>query len=288
MASLNEIKKRIKSVQSTSKITNAMKLVATSKLKKQKNFFSNLEFYCSSFYDIFSFIAKNSVGCDFFEQKRNNAEKNICIIFFSNMGLCGNYNFNLIKFLQTRIEEDDEICIIGKKGNSYLKNKNIKNKVILNKEIDDKDFDYDFCKNFSYEFWKIFESDLTFKTIKVFYTKFINSISFEPQVLQLFPLDEKIKNRVLQRPKNLGIFEIESDNTTLLSSIFNDYLATCIYASGLESKVCENASRRNAMDSAAKNADELYKKYELEFNSKRQSNITQEISEVVSGSNMGD
>lgn len=108
MASLNEIRKRIKTVESTSKITNAMKLVASAKLKKQKELFLNQTAYYEKFYDIFSYV-KSNVNSDFFSIKKNEKGKTLWLTFFSSMGLCGSFNVNIAKELKKFVKPNDDI-----------------------------------------------------------------------------------------------------------------------------------------------------------------------------------
>lgn len=283
MSSLNEIRKRIRTVESTSKITNAMKLVATAKLKKQKAMFESQEVYYRNFYEVFAYI-KNHSEDKSFSVKKPNANKTIWIVFYSNMGLCGSYNLNITKELEAHIKPEDELYIIGRKGKALLKSKNISNKILLNLELDDKDVQYDLFYVLSENILKQYKNDKSVGSFKILYTKFVNSLSFVAQTFSLLPLDEKIKSKKLDKPYSGGVYYFEPNHENFLASIMVDYIATCLYGAILESKVCENASRRNAMDSATKNADELIKNYKLEFNRKRQSDITQEIAEVVSGS----
>lgn len=285
MPSLSEIKKRIKVVESTSKITNAMKLVASAKLKKQKDLFMHAKEFYSNFYDIFFHIKANVEFSEKYFAKDASANKTIWIVFTSSMGLCGSYNVNLMKFLREKIENDkDEIILIGKKGASLLKNKNINNKVRLALEIEDKDITYDLCYILCKKIWEDFQDEKDIASIKIIYTKFINSLSFEPSIFSLIPIDERTVERI-SKPENGGIFVFTVKTDELFQSIISNYLSACVYGAMIESKVCENASRRNAMDSATENANDLIVSYKLEFNRIRQSDITQEITEIVSGSN---
>lgn len=287
MSSLNEIKKRIKTVESTSKITNAMQLVASAKLKKEKTLFEGQNTYSKNFYNVFSYISKRT-DTKKYSTKRQQANKNIWIIFFSSMGLCGSFNMNLVKEIEKVIGKDDELYIIGRRGKGLLKSKNINNDIGLNLELDDKDINYDLCYVLAENILKKYLSDNKIKNINMIYTKFVNSLSFVPEQFNLLPLDEKLKTDRLDKPHAGGEYNIEPNDENIIDTVITDYLATCLYGGILESKVCENASRRNAMDSATKNANELIKSYKLEFNRKRQTDITQEITEIVSGSNLGE
>lgn len=287
MASLNEIKKRIKIVESTAKITKAMKLVATAKLKKQKIAFQNQGNFYSTFYDVFSYLI-NKLEEKNLVEKRDHATKNIWIVIFSNMGLCGSFNLNIVKELQTLIQKDDEIVLIGKKGKSLIRSKGIENKIIFAIEIEDKEISYDLCYLIASNIANNFINQQDIKSIKLLYTKFINSLSFMPRIYNLLPLDKKEITPRIKDNENDTVFSIEPNADEVTDVVLGQFVSTCLYGGILESKVCENASRRNAMDAATKNADELIKNYKLEFNRKRQSDITQEITEIVSGSNVGE
>lgn len=280
MASLNEIKKRIKIIESTSKITNAMKLVATAKLKKQREIFENQKVYYQNFYKSFH-IVKNQLDKHFFVDNENKEAKKVWILIFSNMGLCGSFNLNVFKKIESEINEKDEIIVIGKKGKNILKSKNINNKILWKIEIDDKDIDYDLFYVLARNLISIYKKDDLVSGINLVYTKFINSLSFKPEILKIVPLS-------YEGQKNDEFFSVEPCPEEIMEQLIIDYLATCIFGGIIESKVCENASRRNAMETATKNAEELKRNYKLEFNRKRQANITQEITEVISGTNIGE
>lgn len=288
MASLSEIRKKIKIVTSTSKITNAMKLVASAKLKKNKNIFKNMEAYYQEFIATFLEVKKRA-DVNFLIKKREHANKTLWICFFSSVGLCGGFNLNLVKKLKELIETNDEIYIIGKKGLSLVKSKEILNEVVLDIEIDDRDINHDLFQIFGNNLLDAYFDNTNIKGINILYTKFINSLSFIPTVFSLLPFDpiiNKIEPKPMEGFKKYNLST--SEPTELLKAMLTNYFSICLYGSILESKVCENSSRRNAMDSATKNADEILNNYHLEFNRRRQDKITQEITEIVSGANIGD
>lgn len=283
MASLNEIKKRIKVIESTSKITNAMKLVATSKLKKQKDSFAKTNDFYKSFYKIFS-IAYHDSQLKLILNK-NTSNNTLWIVFTSSMGLCGGYNLNIVKELKNNIKENDVIILFGRKGSSIIKNKQINNEIILQVDIDDKNLNFDICDLLCQKVVEDYYAD-KYQNIKIIYMKFINSITFEPTIFSLLPLDDKLKDK-LEKPVGGGYFKVEPSPESLLKKMLPKYLATCVYGALVEGKISENASRRNAMDGATKNANDLMVNYKLEFNRIRQSDITQEITEIISGSRSG-
>lgn len=202
------------------------------------------------------------------------------------MGLCGGYNLNVVKKLSENIKPNDEIIIFGKKGNNLLKAKNITNNIIGIVNFDDKESDYEIFEIISKKLINDFYED-KFKNIKIIYTKFINSLVFEPTIFELLPLDKK-NLKSLEKPQNGSYFEIEPNDEILFNFMLSKYISSVLLGTIFESKISENASRRNAMEGATKNATELISDYKLKFNRLRQADITQEITEIISGSKVGE
>lgn len=282
MASTNEIKKKIKIIEATKKITNAMKLVATSKTKRYKKILIEYQDFCSNFYDIFSFLSTN------IKSIKNNCEKDITlwVIFTSTMGMCGSYNSNVIKFLCEKINDDDLVLLVGRKGHQMLKNKLPHFNLYLNIDHEEKNFTFLLFLEISNHILEDYKND-KFKHIKIIFTHFVNSISSENKIFNVIPIDDNISNR-LSNPIDGSYFIAEPSKKELLDKMLSLYFAIAIYGSYIESKVSENSTRRNAMDSATKNADDLVNSYKIKFNSLRQAKITQEINEIVSGSKAGE
>ena len=117
-----------------------------------------------------------------------------------------------------------------------------------------------------------------YRSIKLVYTKYVNSIKFVPNTLSLFPLEiENVNDSTLIEPL------YDPDLKTLIDNLVPLYVNINLYQKIVESQVCEQASRRNAMENATDNADELISTLTLEYNKARQAQITQEISEVIAG-----
>lgn len=284
MSSLNEIKKKIKVVESTSKITNAMKLIATSKLKKQKDIFASTNQYYLSMYKIFGELIKDIDESEF--KVKSDLDITLWILFTSSMGLCGSYNINIIKLLKENIKDNDLIIVFGRKGSNLLKSKNINNTILMNLELDDKEINFDVFDLLSFELIKLYK-EKKFSTAKIIYTKYVNSLIFEPTIYNLIPFDKE-HFQGLSKPVSGGYYVAEPNATKLFKFIFEKYICSILLGTITESKISENASRRNAMEGATKNANELISNYKLNYNRVRQSDITQEITEIISGSKVGE
>lgn len=272
---LDKIKKRINVVRTTSKITNAMKLMASGKLQKQTQHLLHIKDYYIKYYKLISsLIDSEPISC--------NSTKTLHIVVTSYLGLCGGYNMNIIKEAKTKIRSNDFVLQIGKRGHELLM-EGLQPSQLIDYDMPVTNFvEYDECESLAYYLLALLESQ-KIDSITLHYTKFINAICFETMSISLFPFDEQfIKNNM--KKINLDQTDFEPNLPTILNDLKLSYLSTIIYASLLETNIVENASRRNAMDSATENAKDLNAKLMLKYNRERQFKITSEIIEIISGS----
>ena len=271
---LNKTKHRIASINSTKKITKAMELVSTVKLKKFKNVMLKNELYSNEL---------KSLTCTLFSRlddeenkyaKLNDAEKDLLIVVSSNLGLCAGYNNDIYHYVEQNFDKNEVVIIpIGMKGDSYFK----KNGFALNEEfvLLNEKINYLDITSLGKTVLSCFENK-KYRSIKLVYTKYVNSIKFVPNTLSLFPLEiENVNDSTLIEPL------YDPDLKTLIDNLVPLYVNINLYQKIVESQVCEQASRRNAMENATDNADELISNLTLEYNKARQAQITQEISEVI-------
>ncbi|QDY86859.1 F0F1 ATP synthase subunit gamma [Mycoplasma anserisalpingitidis] len=280
MPNLNGLKNRISVVANTKKITNAMELVSASKLRVIKKEYDNIQNYKNSlentFSDIIDHISKGELDTLFPVDKSNESE--LYIIITSDLGLCGSYNSNIINLARTRVKENDKLILIGNKGISQA-NKLIKNKENILKsfaEVGNK-FSYELASLIASESFDLYKQSIISK-INIIYTKFVNNVVQEAEIKTLFPLEIKTDHKSVHTE-----IEFEPSAEEVLKNAIPLYLSSLIYALGAASKLSEMASRRNAMENATDNAQEIEQTLILEYNSTRQGLITQEITEIVSG-----
>ncbi|WP_338954908.1 ATP synthase F1 subunit gamma [Spiroplasma endosymbiont of Polydrusus cervinus] len=273
------LKKQITSINSTSKITQAMKLVATAKLKKIGKQISNSKPYFSEVYTVFNDIISKADDSIYQKKDGTKASERTCwIVINSNLGLCGGYNININKLVLRQLRKNDCIIVIGSKAELFYANKGCKI-MHVRKDIDI-DFSYDDAREFAQEILSGFNGN-TYDEIKIAYTKFINNVTFKPTILQLLPIVKANQN---QEPKHINIItEFEPDPATILENAVPMYLNTILFSTIIESQVSEQASRRLAMENAMENAHVMLEKLSLLYNRKRQAAITQEITEIVAG-----
>ena len=271
------IKKRIKSVGGSYKITSAMKLVSTVKLKKWKNKMLANKEYALRIDEIAKTVFANieESSNPYFEKK--NADKNLYIVLSSSLGLCGAYNSNIFRLADVSISEKDDAIILGKKAISHYQN-GVFNKIETFKE-------YSGVSNIStinaiVDYIKKEYLKGTYKEIHLIYTAYKNSLVFHPVDYQVLPLTMEKQEKAPYPPI------MEPNQEKLIKVLVPIYLKNSVYAKFLESEVCEQAARSNAMENATKNAEELLENLQIEFNKARQAAITQEITEIVSAANV--
>ncbi len=279
---LNKTKRRIASVKSTQKITKAMGMVATVKLKRFKDAVSQTASYNAGLRRIMAelFLHDNETKTHY-GQENVEVEGTLYIFITSNLGLCGAYNNNLYKFAESLIDpEKDFILPIGEKGKAhFLHDKRYRDHVIVDPKfessLDPKKVDAN-CLKIKNAF-----NQKKYRKIALIFTEYINSISFEPRVMTLLPVTLEPQPR---EDESYCPPLFEPSARQQIHDLMPYYLGSELFHKIAQANLCEQASRRNAMDAANDNADELLDKLTIEYNKARQTAITQEIVEVVSGS----
>ena len=286
MPSLDDLKKRIKSVKSTQKITKAMKMVAAAKLKRAQDSAEKGRPYSEKMNNV---ILNLSNGVS----DKENAPKllsgtgqektHLCVVMTSDRGLCGGFNSNIIKkaksyFLKI-LDEGKELKIItvGSKGNDQLK-RVYGDKIIENisfKESKNANyFDADKVGKMVIEKFEAGEFDLC----TIFYNQFKNVITQIPQAQQIIPLNNEGEENSSEES-----YEFEPDEDEILSNLLPKNISTQIFKAMLENSASEQGSRMSAMDNATRNAGEMVDKLTIEYNRSRQAAITKELIEIISG-----
>lgn len=276
---LNKVKRRISTVENTRKITNAMKLISSVKVRQIQNGYVTRVAFNNELNDLLNIICNYaSTKLDSPLLKVNQKiNKKLYIVVSSSLGLCGSYNYNVARYLSEVYKNGDEIITIGEK---------IDREVLKNNEVKTyRDFK-DILNNLNMSNCRVLQKFIIekymsgeYSEVILIYTKYINQIASKVAELRLLPLDyKKNKNLELKFP-DLGQAIDES-----LLKYTKKYITSALYIKLFESLLSEQSARRNAMDNADKNAEELVDKLRLEYNKARQTAITQEITEVVSGS----
>ena len=287
MANLKEVRTRIESVNSTKQITSAMKMVAASKLRKSQNAILAMRPYAEKFNEIISAISAESpmVNCQSFLNNQQ-SERILIIPISSNKGLCGAFNANVIRttinFIkeeyQTSIDNNQlDILCIGSKVEEILKFKKY-NVVGNHNELLD-DLTYDNAAVFAERLMKDFE-DKKYDKIVFVYNQFKNAATQILVTEQFLPMSSQ-QSAVNSQSDTDFIFQPNKEE--ILGTMIPKSLKLQVYKILLDSFASEQGARMISMTQATDNATELLKELNLTYNKARQSAITNELVEIVSG-----
>ncbi len=294
MAGTKEIKRRIKSVKNTKKITKAMELVAASKMKRAVSSTLASRLYAEYSWEILSGIAESieeSKSPLFVEREVKNT---LLILITSNRGLCGAYNAQVIKKAITLLKNQNksiDIISVGKKGDAGMRrlgrnviasfvelteNITLGNVLPISKMVIDEYVSGRYDK------------------VLVAYTDFISALTQRPNIKQILPISKTDLKELIENIEQVGHTETKTGQTktnylfegnieTLISSLAEKLTRMQIYQMLLESNASEQSSRMVAMKNASEASGEMIDDLTLVFNKARQSNITREISEISAG-----
>lgn len=282
MASMRDIKRRKGSIQSTQQITKAMKLVSTVKLQKARTRAEQTNPYTNYMYQTVTSMLAKSGTVDHPYLKGSDATKKAVVVITSNRGLAGGYNSNIVKLVtscEDFSKEDLEIYAIGSKGKDALERKGYVIKEDGSDIIESPSYDDAavLCKKVldAYTEGEIGE-------IYVAYTHFKNTVSHEPTLVKLLPV-EFDEEEIKEAADSNVLMNYEPSEEEALDMIIPKYVTSLFYGALVEAVASENGARMQAMDSATSNADELISDLTLKYNRARQGSITQELTEIIAG-----
>ena len=287
MPSLDDLKKRIKSVKSTQKITKAMKMVAAAKLRKAQENAERGRPYSQKMQNIILNLTKSI-------NDPNNAPKllvgtgkdktYLCVVLTADRGLCGGFNSNICKLAKTKFKKiinegkDLKIITVGSKGLDQIKREY--GKFIIKKFSfkEKKIISFNEAEIIGKEIINLFYQD-GFDKCFLFYNNFKNVITQIPQVQQIIPAEN---NSSSSKEEHLS-YEFEPDEDEILEDLLPKNITTQIFRAFLENAASEQGSRMTAMDNATRNAGDLVDKLTINYNRSRQASITKELIEIISG-----
>ena len=271
-----KIKSRIKSVSGAYKVTSAMKLVSTVKLKQWKNKMLANKDYTNELNEVVELLLtfKGKVKSPYLEAN-SESKKKLYIVISSTLGLCGSYNNNVFKVSDSKITKEDEAIILGEKGIAHYEGDDFK---IIEGFDDSYSIDNKhLIKKMTNFILNEYEKG-TYSEVHIIYSEYKNSLVFLAKDYLLLPI-MSVNEESNDYPP---IFE--PNIKELVKSLVPFYIMTALNAKLLESQVCEQAARSNAMENATNNAKDILDELNIEFNKARQAAITQEITEIVAAS----
>ncbi len=278
MASMRDIKRRRSSIQSTQQITKAMKLVSTVKLQRARSDAEKTKDYFDCMYDtVHSILARiGHVNHPYLHQ--GDSSRKAVIVITSNRGLAGGYNSNVVKLVtqnESWKKEDVSIYAIGSKGRDAL----ARNGYVI--EEDDSDViegpTYADAMILSGKLLREYQSG-KIGEIYLAYTFFKNTVTHEPRLLKLLPVE-----RLEDGGGSKALMNFEVSDEEALDLIIPKYVTSLIYGALAEALASENGARMQAMDNATSNAEEMIGDLTLKYNRARQGSITQELTEIIAG-----
>lgn len=280
MASLQDIRHRIRSVKSTKQITSAMNMVATSRLRHAKEAATSNRPYAEKVSEVVHAIAENA-GTDFSHPllETHKDGKKLIFLITSDKGLAGAYSSNACKEAEALIEkgDDTEFVIVGRKGVGHFKSRGYR---VIQEYIGISERPTpEKAREIAMSLIDLYKSG-KYREVTMIYTKFVSAISCEPKsgaILPFAPLEAEEEDTLHTE------YIYEPDAATVLGFMLPQYLFTVIYAALLQSAASELSSRMNAMSNATDNAEDLMDKLNLHYNKVRQAGITREITEIVGG-----
>jgi len=286
MASMRDIKRRIKSVNSTQQITKAMNLVASSKLTRAKNRLMDTRPFFQETRKVIAGIVNGSKGISHPFLEKRDVKRKAVILITGDRGLCGGYNVNVSKAAMSCIDNTDNVSAItvGSKGREYFKRRGVNILESYTGISENPDYS-DALKigRLALDLFTEGEAD----EVYLAYTEFISTLSSEPKLIKLLPVDvNEFNDDNADSEQALTIYE--PDEEAVLEYVIPKYVNTVIFGAMVESAVCELGARMTAMDSATENASEMIDSLNLLYNRARQGAITQEITEIVGGSGIYD
>ncbi len=291
MPSLDDLKKRIKSVKSTQKITKAMKMVAAAKLKKAQEDAEKGRPYSDKMHNIILNLTKtisDPISAPKLLVGTGENKTYLCVVMTADRGLCGGFNSNICKlakkFFKKFLSEKKNLKIItvGTKGHDQLKKeygkyiiekKNFKNI----KKISFKD-----ANEVGTLILSKFKSG-EFDKCYIFFNNFKNVITQIPQIQQIIPIERKEELSTEKENSINNQYEYEPDEDEILDDLLPKNISTQIFKALLENAASEQGSRMTAMDNATRNAGDLVEKLTITYNRSRQASITKELIEIISG-----
>ncbi len=299
MANWKEIKRRIKSIKNTWKITKAMELISTVKMKKAQDLALEKKAYMKAMLEVFLSIWESLNESKFFS-KENGSWKTLWVIITSNKWLCWGYNINVMKKVSNYMKENEneevDFIAVWKRWAQFVWR--TWNTLVA-------DFSHEFSDNIDLQFSKpvsrlIAEKFLSneYSRVKVFYNHYVNTIKQIPVAREFLPLnkvgiemyfkqvfgedfyDEKVQTR---KEITKTDYEVEPSKAEVLNELLPMLIDSMFYDTLIEAKASEHSSRMIAMKNAKDNANKYASKLTLAYNKARQAAITKEVSEIVSG-----
>ncbi len=273
-ADIKAVRARIKSVESTRHITKAMGLVASAKIGNATRKMDGARYYRSVMMEAFSTLANER---SIYTSASRTRLPSLYVVVAGDRGLAGGYNSNIFRSANAMIERDDVVIPIGRRAIEYYSRRGRCHTVDF---ASAEHFGVDDAARLAKQVRDMYVRGET-AAVNVIWTRYVSALTQTPDITYVLPL----RSRSDGIATRCGAVEYEPSAAAVMEAIIPDYIAGILYSAVAESCVAELAARRTAMDTATKNANEMMSELSLRYNRARQSAITQEITEIVAGTN---
>ena len=285
MPNLSDLKSRIASVKSTRKITKAMQMVASAKLRRAQDAAQAGRPYAERFNSVMSGLASSvgaSEGGPRLLTGTGSEQTQLLVVMTAERGLCGGFNSNIVKLARVAAKnllaegKIVKILTVGKKGRESLK-REFGDALLDHVDLSDvKRVGYDNAEKIARNVLSRFNNN-EFDVAKIYFSEFGSIINQIPTELQVIPA--KFNSAVGERE----VYDYEPSEEDILADLLPRAVATQVFTALLENAASEQGARMSAMDNATRNAGEMIDKLTIQYNRSRQAKITNELIEIISG-----
>ena len=285
MPNLSDLKNRIASVKSTRKITKAMQMVASAKLRRAQDAAQAGRPYAERFNAVMTGLSA-SVGSSDGGPKlltgTGSDQTNLLVVMTAERGLCGGFNSNIVKLARIAAKnllsegKTVKVLTVGKKGRESLK-REFGSMLVDHVDLSDvKRVGYGNATTIAHNVLSRFDAG-EFDVAKIFYSEFVSIVNQVPTELQVIPA--KFEGTI----EESTVYDYEPSEEGILADLLPRAVTTQIFTALLENAASEQGSRMSAMDNATRNAGEMIDKLTIKYNRSRQAKITNELIEIISG-----
>ena len=277
MPNLRELRSRIRSIESTSRVTKALQMIAAAKMKKAQDKVLEGRAYSEKLNSIIANVYESNPEV-FLTDSETVSEKNLILLVTPDRGLCGALVSNILKeaskFIESLKEDNYEIRVIGKKGTSFVSKLNNEYESFKVSDMPTFEEVSPITGNISNDI-----NSNGFSKVFILYTEFISTAVQKPKIKQLLPIELDMNDS--ERSNNEFLYEPNLDKVS--KALIPRYVETSIFNSILDSVASEHSARLVAMQNATDNANELKEDLTLDLNKARQQQVTSEILDIVGG-----
>lgn len=279
MATLRDIKRRIKSVKNTQQITKAMKMVAAAKLRRAQEDIIAARPYAQKMMNVLSSLAARTKSDSHPLLEVRDVKKVELIVVTSDRGMCGGFNTNIIRLAENFIRNNKDkfdigLNLVGRKGKDYFKRRGLN--IRQDRTLPPGRTNYKLAAEIGQDIVENYMNGV-FDEVYVVYSEFKSAMSQRPVVIRLLPIEP------IDAGEFPGEYIFEPSEEAILSQLLPKHIEIQIFRALLESAASEHGARMTAMDSATKNAKEMIAGLTLKYNRARQAAITKELMEIIGG-----